>query len=81
MLQLLAIGDDGQMEVQIQKRLHETPICTTYRNRAAPLLRLITYEKEHMVFGVFPLLCPGFKLPQHYEAIEGLTMCRQWFEV
>jgi hypothetical protein len=80
-LQLLAIGEDGQEEVEIQKRLHERPISSAYRNRAVPLLQMITYEPERMVFGVFPLLAPGYKLPLHRKPAEGLEACYQWMEV
>lgn len=80
-LQLLAIGDDGQEEVKIQKRLHRTPICSKYRNRAVPLLDLITYEPEQMVFGAFPLLFPGFDGPKHQSPAAALWTFYQWFEV
>lgn len=79
-LQLLAIGKDGLEEVEIQKRLHEQPISTKFRNRATPLLQLITYEQENMVFGVFPLLGPGMKLPSQVNPKEALETCYQWME-
>ena len=80
-LQLLAIGENGQEEVKIQKRLHHEPISTKYRNRAVPLLDLITYEPEQMVFGVCPLLFPGFDGPRHRSPAAVLKTFYQWFEV
>lgn len=71
-LQLLAIGEDGLEEVEIQKRLHHRPISTEYRNRAVPLLQLIEYAQEKMIFGVFPLLAPGCRLAPHRKPREGL---------
>lgn len=82
-LQLLAINEDGQDEVEILKRLHEKPISTKFRNRAVPLLDLITFacETGNLVFGVFPLLCPGFNTPGPGNAIEAFETVRQMFEV
>lgn len=55
-LQLIAIGNDGQRELEILKRLYLSPIDTTYKNRCVPLLGFIEYQ--NMVFGIFPLLLP-----------------------
>lgn len=79
-LQLLAIGEDGQEEVKIQKRLHHNPLSTRYPNRAVPLLDILAYDKEQMVFGVFPLLCAAHDCPQVSKHSEAFKLCHAWME-
>lgn len=79
-IQLLAIGEDGQTEVAIQNRLHNSPLPSTFPNRAVPLLDMVTYEQERMVFGVFPLLCAGVACPRYSTPQDGFKICGQWME-
>lgn len=80
-LQLLAIGEDGRQEVKIQERLHRCPISTSFPNRAVSLLDMLYYEPECMAFGVFPLLCPGNRVPAHVSGLAALKACQQWMKV
>lgn len=81
MLQLLAIGEDGQNEVKILQRLHLEPISKKFPNRAVPLLEFVTYEQEQMVFGVFPLVSAGYNCPYHAIVEDAFKICYAWMQV